>query len=120
MPRTHHTGGAIEKVPMGIIGAFDVHRKQISPSAQTKAARYGRYWVVTGVSAGIQISLLFVLTTVGVPYLLSNLIGIGAATTWNFKANNAWTWSSPPASIASDRLSKESVTATCLLKLQMH
>src|SRR6516164_3092684 len=28
--RAHQTGGAIEEVPMQIIGAFDVHRKQIT------------------------------------------------------------------------------------------
>jgi putative flippase GtrA len=26
------------------------------------------------------------------PYLLSNLVGIAAATFWNFRTNGRWTW----------------------------
>src|SRR5579884_1396435 len=62
----------------------------------TKPARYIRYVAVAGTSSAIQVALLFTLTTAGVPYLLSNLIGIGTAAIWNFEVNNIWTWRSSP------------------------
>jgi hypothetical protein len=43
--RAHQTGGAIEEVPMQIIGAFDVHRKQITfkwLNTETGEVRRGR------------------------------------------------------------------------------
>lgn len=61
-----------------------------------------RYWIVTGASSGLQLLLLFLLTTARVPYLLSNLAGIAAAAVWNFRLNNGWTWKSAPAPLAGD------------------
>ncbi len=43
--------------------------------------------------AGIQYGLLLLFTSVfGVNYLISNLIGIAAATLWNYTVNILWTW----------------------------
>jgi putative flippase GtrA len=50
---------------------------------------------VAGASSVIQIGVLFLLTTIGIPYLVSNLIGIGTATAWNFRMNSGWTWKFP-------------------------
>jgi dolichol-phosphate mannosyltransferase len=74
-------------------------RDRRSSSLSTRAARYGRYWVVTAVSAAIQLGLLVGLTTAGVPYLLSNLVGIGTAAAWNFRTNGVWTWTPPRPSV---------------------
>jgi dolichol-phosphate mannosyltransferase len=73
-------------------------RDRRSPSRRTKIARYARYWMVTGTSSAVQVALLFFLTTVGVPYLVSNIIGIGTAAIYNFWANSSVTWKStrPP------------------------
>lgn len=71
-----------------------------STSAPMRAGRYLRYWVVTGVSSAVQLGLLFALTTAGTPYLISNVIGIGAAAIWNFRMNGAWTWTTPRQPIA--------------------
>lgn len=77
-------------------------REHRSRSWRTRAERYLRYWVVTGASSGLQLVLLFGLTAVGVPYLLSNLVGIGTAAIWNFKLNNGWTWKSSPPPLAGE------------------
>lgn len=43
--------------------------------------------------AGIQYGLLLLFTSVaGVPYLISNLIGIIVAFLWNYFVNSLWTW----------------------------
>jgi len=39
------------------------------------------------VRSSIYLLVLYTLTSVGVPYLLSNLCGIGAAGLWNFRTN---------------------------------
>lgn len=69
-----------------------------SPSLRVKAGRYLQYWAVTGVASLVQVTLLFVLTGAGLPYLAANLCGIGAAAVWNFRTNGRWTWkpSRPP------------------------
>jgi dolichol-phosphate mannosyltransferase len=73
-------------------------RDRRSRSLRRKAWRYLQYWAVTGVGSALQIALLFLLTTAGLPYLLSSLAGIGAAVAWNFRINGRWTWRSsrPP------------------------
>ncbi len=63
-----------------------------SPTWRVKVSRYLRYWVVTGAASAIQVTLLFALTTAGLPYLLANLAGIGTAAAWNFWVNGRWTW----------------------------
>ncbi len=52
-----------------------------------------RFNLLCGLGVGINLSALYGLTEIfGFPYLLSNLIGIAAATLWNFGANARWTW----------------------------
>jgi dolichol-phosphate mannosyltransferase len=77
-------------------------RDHRSASLRTKADRYWRYWIVTGASSVIQLVLLFLLTTIGLPYLLSNLVGIGTAAFWNFRMNNGWTWKMPSSPVVQE------------------
>jgi len=67
-------------------------RDRRSPSLRAKALRYVQYWTVTGVTSTGQIVLLFLLTTAGLPYLISNAVGIGFAAVGNFWCNARWTW----------------------------
>lgn len=87
-------------------------RDRRSSSLRVTTARYGQYWAVTAVSATIQLALLSGLTATGVPYLLSNLIGIVAAAVWNFRTNSLWTWKpmDPPLVRIVCRPLSESVT----------
>lgn len=66
-----------------------------STSLRVAAARYLRYWAVTGASSAVQVGLLALLTVAGLPYLVSNLIGIAVASLWNFWSNGRWTWKAP-------------------------
>lgn len=59
--------------------------------------RYLQYWMITGLGSILQLILLAVLTSTGLPYLASNMIGIGAAIIWNFQANGRWTWGGSPS-----------------------
>lgn len=70
-------------------------RDRRSASIRRKATRYLQYWAVTGVGSGLHLVILYALTTLGIPYLLSNLAGIGAAVAWNYRTNARWTWKSP-------------------------
>jgi len=74
-------------------------RERSSPTPRVLLARYLQYWIVTGIASGVQLSLLFGLTTIGVPYLLSNLVGIAAGTLWNFLTNGRWTWKPGPVTV---------------------
>lgn len=67
-------------------------KERRSPALPVKARRYVRYWMVTGTASVVQLAILFLLTTAGLPYLLANLTGIAAASVWNFAANGRWTW----------------------------
>lgn len=67
-------------------------RQHRSRSMGVKAARYLRYCVVTAAASLMQIALLLLLTAAGLPYLIANLCGIGAAAVWNYRTNGRWTW----------------------------
>jgi len=67
-------------------------RDRRSASLRAKASKYVQYWTVTAVSSVVYLAILFLLTTLGLPYLASNLVGIGVAAVWNFRANGRWTW----------------------------
>jgi len=68
-------------------------RDRRSRSLARFAERYVRYWAITGVGSAFHYVLLLGLTSLGVPYLVSNLVGIGAAALWNFHALGEWNWS---------------------------
>jgi dolichol-phosphate mannosyltransferase len=70
-------------------------RDRRSASLRVTAARYLQYWAVTGASSAVQVGLLALLTLAGLPYLVSNLVGIGVASIWNFWSNGRWTWKAP-------------------------
>ncbi|MCS7173080.1 MAG: glycosyltransferase family 2 protein [Armatimonadetes bacterium] len=67
-------------------------RDRRSRDLATKLRRYLQYWAVTGVGSALQYALYLVLTAVGLPYLLSNLVGIGVAVGWNYRMHGSWTW----------------------------
>ena len=62
--------------------------------------RATKYIVTSLVGIGVNVGVLYVLNHDGhVHYLLANLLGIAAATLWNYAINNVWTWrikSTPP------------------------
>ena len=52
-----------------------------------------RFNVVSLAGLGINLGTLWILTsTLGIYYLVSNIVGIALATLWNFLANSWWTW----------------------------
>jgi dolichol-phosphate mannosyltransferase len=83
-------------------------RDHRSSSWRVKAGRYVRYWVVTGISSAVQLLGLLLLTMIGLPYLVSNLIGIGAGGILNFRLNSRWTWN-PPRSPAHQEVNARGV-----------
>lgn len=67
-----------------------------------RAARYGKYWMVTGIGSAMNLIALVLLTRAGLSYLLANGLGIVGAVIWNFRANGQWTWQ--PASHRIERM----------------
>jgi dolichol-phosphate mannosyltransferase len=67
-------------------------RDRRSRNLGTKLRRYLQYWAVTGLGSAIQYALYLLLTGAGLPYLLSNLVGIGVAVGWNYRMHGSWTW----------------------------
>jgi len=64
----------------------------------TVTRRFWKYQAVNGAGLVINLSVLFLLTSlVGVNYLLSNLVGAALAACWNFSLNNMFTWGSSGA-----------------------
>ena len=62
-------------------------------SPGTVTQRFWKYQAVNGAGLGINLSVLFILTSsFGINYLLSNLVGAGLAAGWNFSLNNIFTW----------------------------
>ncbi len=52
-----------------------------------------KFNLVSLAGLGINLGILWLLTeALGIFYLLSNLVGIAAATLWNYLINNWWTW----------------------------
>lgn len=51
-----------------------------------------KYHLVTAVSGGINYVILLLLTSYGLHYFISNLIGIGIGTVINFFLNHFWTF----------------------------
>ncbi len=55
--------------------------------------RWLKYNTVALPGAGINYGVTYLLTTfAGIPYLVSNLIGIALATIWNYVLSNWWAW----------------------------
>ncbi|MDR7563237.1 MAG: glycosyltransferase family 2 protein [Armatimonadota bacterium] len=67
-------------------------RDRRSRNLRTKLRRYLQYWAVTGVGSALQYALYLVLTAAGLPYLVSNLVGIAVAVGWNYRMHGSWTW----------------------------
>jgi dolichol-phosphate mannosyltransferase len=63
------------------------------PGATNFFGRLLKFNVVSLGGLAINLAILWLLTELfGLYYILSNLIGIAAATIWNFSANTWWTW----------------------------
>lgn len=57
------------------------------------AHRFARYNLAALGGLAITTTVLTLLTTqVGIPYIAADLIGIAAATVWNFGTSTLWTW----------------------------
>ncbi len=67
-------------------------RDRRSRSWRTRLGRYLRYWTVTGAGSAVQYGLYLLLTSAGLPYLLSNLLGVGVAVGFNYRMHGSWTW----------------------------
>jgi dolichol-phosphate mannosyltransferase len=62
-------------------------------TSQTFLRRVIKFNLICVVGAIIQLLVLTILFKgFGIIYVVSNLIGIGAATLWNYGLNFAWTW----------------------------
>lgn len=76
-------------------------RDRNDQSKRSLFARLIRFNAVSIVAVGVNLGVLWLLTSVaGLSYLLSNLAGIALATVWNFLVNNHWTWAARPRSAA--------------------
>jgi len=67
-------------------------RERRSRTARDMGTRYLKYWTVSGVGSLLQVGGLYIFTEAGLPYLVSNLIGIVLGVVWNFKMHSGWTW----------------------------
>lgn len=62
-------------------------------SRHSFAGRLGRFNLISLVGLGINWLVLWLFTeSLGLYYLLSNLVGIALATVWNYFGNSWWTW----------------------------
>lgn len=69
-----------------------------------RLGRLARFNLVSLAGLGLNVLVLWLFTErMGVYYLLSNLIGIAAATMWNFLVNSRWTWKGHIADVDSSR-----------------
>ncbi len=68
-------------------------RDRCSAGGHMRWRRFLKFNLVSLAGLCINVSLLWLFTShLGVYYLLSNLVGIAAATMWNFLVNSRWTW----------------------------
>ncbi|MFH1381937.1 MAG: glycosyltransferase family 2 protein [Chloroflexota bacterium] len=76
-----------------LLNDFFTFRDRRAQSAQNLVGRLFKFNLVSLAGLGINLALLWFLTSVvGMYYLISNLFGIAAATLWNYLVNVLWTW----------------------------
>ncbi|MEE9583374.1 MAG: GtrA family protein, partial [Dehalococcoidales bacterium] len=76
-----------------ILNNYFTFADRSQPGVKHFFSRLFRFNLVSLAGLGINLAILWLLTEgLGVFYLLSNLVGIAAATLWNYLANNWWTW----------------------------
>ncbi len=76
-----------------ILNNYFTFADRSQPGVKPFFSRLLRFNLVSLAGLGINLAILWLLTEgLGVFYLLSNLVGIAAATLWNYLANNWWTW----------------------------
>ncbi|MFQ5647650.1 MAG: GtrA family protein [Candidatus Aenigmatarchaeota archaeon] len=64
----------------------------LAPGHKRMGGRLVKFNLVSAGGLLINILVLFILTSWGLHYLVSNLAGIGAAVLWNYLMNLSWTW----------------------------
>ncbi|MEE9583235.1 MAG: glycosyltransferase [Dehalococcoidales bacterium] len=76
-----------------ILNNYFTFADRSQPGVKSFLNRLLKFNMVSLAGLAINLAILWFLTEVpGVFYLLSNLVGIAAATLWNYLANNWWTW----------------------------
>ncbi len=89
---------AIFAIEASIISNFTLNelwtfRDRRGGTARSVLARALKFNLVSAAGVGINLTILYGLTEAfGLYYLASNLIGIAAATLWNFGLSYLWTW----------------------------
>jgi dolichol-phosphate mannosyltransferase len=69
-------------------------RDRRTPGTRPLVSRIIKFNLISAAGLTINMVILLTLTEVlGIHYLISNLLGIAGAMTWNFTANVRWTWS---------------------------
>jgi len=93
-----YQASAVVSIEASIISNFILNDFFTFPQRRAPGARpfFNRLWkfnLVSLIGAAINFGILMLLTEVAqVHYLVSNLIGIIAATLWNYLVNTSWTW----------------------------
>lgn len=87
---------SIFSVEVSIITNFILNEiwtfKDISNQHKGIPKRLVKFNTVSMIGLLINVFVLFLLTSLGLYYLISNIFGIAAATLWNYFANLYWTW----------------------------
>jgi putative flippase GtrA len=80
-------------VELAIINNYLLNDRWTFSRRRPSLARLAKFNLVSLGGLALTTGSLWVLTsTLGMQYLLANLVGIGLATGWNFAANVRWTW----------------------------
>lgn len=93
----NHVLAAVFATETAILSNFALNHRWTFKDRRSKASLWklaARYNFFTLGGLGISVAVLAGLTyLLGLGYLFANLFAIGAATLWNYAANNRWTWS---------------------------
>ena len=104
--RWHQLPAAMVATEAAIISNFVLNDRWTFRYASVRDTWHGRLWrynVVALGGLGISLAALAILTMgLGMQYLLANLVGIAAATVWNYGINLRVTWELAKAPIRGD------------------
>jgi dolichol-phosphate mannosyltransferase len=76
-----------------IVSNFLLNNRWTFGERAISVTRFARYNVAAlGGMLITTVTLTFLTTRVGVPYIAADLVGIAAATAWNFGTSVFWTW----------------------------
>jgi dolichol-phosphate mannosyltransferase len=92
-------------------------RSRQQPGLRNYIKRFWQFNLICGVGALLNVVVLWALTAfAGVYYLLSNLVGIGVSTLWNYGLNSMITWRAPAKHKGSEALIRKPRTSIELKK----